>query len=130
MARVDSSCCWAGSICPLGKLKPPNGCWGWKKGGRKRGATAVLSRIVTTVRRAAERHNLLFKRGYLQNEAEMRALAEALLEKFLPTTAPSAFSSRRTARAVTHLSLRYRQSHQRRRSVPAWRRTRKPTMAR
>ena len=46
----------------------------------KRGVTSVLNRIVKTVRGVAQQHDLLFKRGFLQDDAEMRALAEALIE--------------------------------------------------
>ena len=55
---VDGSCCWACSTCPFGKLKPKNGGGGWLKGGRKRGVTSVLNRIVTTVRAVAKQQEL------------------------------------------------------------------------
>ena len=84
--KVHACCCWACSICPLGEEKPPCGGQGYKKGGTKRGLASVLNNIVTVVRSGVEEHELVLpRRGMLKDDAEMEALAEAVIERELPT---------------------------------------------
>ena len=83
--KVHACCCWACSICPLGELKPPCGGQGYRQGGLKRGFECVLNRIVKAVRDGAKQHELQFKRGMLDDDGEMGALAEAMIARLLPT---------------------------------------------
>ena len=81
------SLCWVGSICPNGDLKPACGCQGYRRGkrGTLRTSKTVLDRIVKLIEELIAKHSLLIQpRGLLESETELRALAAALCERWLP----------------------------------------------
>ena len=85
-------CCWVCSVCPRGEVKPECGGQGWKgtpasPAGAKRGLVSVMNNIVQALHAGQKKHGLLFKRGMLADKHEMRGLAEAMLERVLPTRA-------------------------------------------
>ena len=81
------SLCWVGSICPNGDLKPACGCQGYRRGkwGTLRTSKTVLDRIVRLIKDLIAKHSLLIQpRGLLESETELRALAAALCQRWLP----------------------------------------------
>ena len=84
---VAGSCCWVGSVCSLGKTKPPGACDGWIKGRalERKGVVSVLNRTVKALKDEIAQHNLQCPGGVLADAAELGALAEGLIGVFLPT---------------------------------------------
>ena len=86
-------CCWIGSIDPHGELRPKCGCLGFRdwKGKNKaalRTAKTVRAGVIDLVRDLEKEHSLLVTpRGLLDDAGELEALADALLDRWLPARA-------------------------------------------